>query len=149
MSTERFLIKAAVYLILLKDNKILLARRWKTGWMDGKYSLIAGHIDGNEAVSQAMIREAEEEAGIKIRKSDLQPATVVHRKGEGGGQEYIDFFFVCRQWEGEVRIMEPDKCDEMSWHPIDDLPDNLLPYIKEALENYNKKVPFSEPGWGE
>ena len=145
MSSERFLIRAAVYLMLLKDNKILLARRFNTGWMDGKYSLVAGHIEVNESVSQTMIREAQEEASIKIKKSDLEPATVIHRKYPG--QEYIDFFFICKKWIGSPTIQEPEKCDDMSWFSLDNLPENLLPYIREALNNYQNKIAFSETGW--
>ena len=145
MPSEKFLVRAAVYLILLREDKILLTRRFNTGWMDGKYSLIAGHIDGNEPVSSAMIREAKEEAGIEIEKSNLIPATVMHRKFPG--EEYIDFFFVCNKWIGNPTIMEKDKCDDMSWVLLDDLPDNLLPYIKEALNNYKNQIPFSETGW--
>lgn len=145
MSSEKFLVRAAVYLILLKENKILLARRFNTGWMDGKYSLIAGHLDGNESVSKAMMREVKEEAGIKIEKSNLIPATVIHRKCPD--QEYIDFFFVCNNWVGNPTIMEKDKCDDMSWFSLNNLPNNLLPYIKEALNNYKNQIPFSETGW--
>lgn len=143
--TKRFLIRAAVYLIPLKENEILLARRFNTGWMDGMYSLISGHIDGNESVSTAMIREAYEEARIKLTKEDIEPATVLHRKSTE--QEYIDFFFVTRHWQGEPIIGEPDKCDELSWYPIDQLPESTLPYIKEALTYYKNKIAFSESGW--
>jgi len=112
--------------------------------MDGKYSLIAGHLDGNETVSQAMIREAFEEAKIKIDPSDLVPATVIHRMSD---QEYVDFFFVAKKWTGTPVIAEPDKCDDLSWFPLDDLPDNLLPFIKTAFDNYKNGVPFFESGW--
>ena len=145
MSSERFLVRSAVYLILLKENKILLSKRFNTGWMDGHYSLIAGHLDGNEPVSTAMIREAKEEAGIVVKKEDLLPATVIHRYYPG--QEYIDFFFVAKKWSGEPKIMEADKCDDMSWFDLNKLPKNLLPHIKEAIENYKKRVPFFESGW--
>jgi ADP-ribose pyrophosphatase YjhB (NUDIX family) len=145
MSNERFTLRAAVYLILLNEDKILLSRRYNTGWMDGKYSLIAGHIDGNESVDKAMIREALEEAGIKITKKDLKPATVLHRKSSD--QEYMDFFFVTKQWTGKPTIKEPNKCDDMNWFPLNDLPNNLLPYILEAINNYQNKIPFSESGW--
>jgi len=145
MSSERFLIRSAVYLILLKENKILLSRRFNTGWMDGHYSLVAGHIDGNEPVSTAMAREAKEEAGIDIDKKDLLPATVIHRYYPD--QEYVDFFFVAKKWNGEPKIMETDKCDDMSWFDLDDLPENILPYIKEAVLNYKKGVAFFESGW--
>lgn len=144
-SNERFKLRSAVYLFPLKEDKVLLLRRFNTGWMDGMYSLVSGHLDGNETVSDAMIREALEEATIKITKENLIPATVIHRKSPD--QEYIDFFFVVRDWEGEERIGEPDKCDDLSWFPINNLPDNLLPHVKEALANYQNKIPFSESGW--
>jgi len=144
MQKERFKLRVAVYLFLIKDNKILLSRRFNTGWMDGNYSLISGHLDGNETVSEAMIREAFEEAKIKIKKEDLIPATVIDRKSD---EEYIDFFFVVNKWDGKIEIGEVEKCDDLSWFPIDKLPDNLLPFVKEAIEKYKDKVAFFESGW--
>jgi 8-oxo-dGTP pyrophosphatase MutT (NUDIX family) len=144
MPKEKFKLCSAVYLLPIKDGKVLLSRRFNTGWMDGKYSLIAGHLDGNETVFEAMVREALEEANLKIDKKDLIPATVIHRKSD---VEYIDFFFVVNKWKGEPIINEPDKCDDMSWFSIDNLPDNLLPFIKDAIENYENKVAFFESGW--
>lgn len=143
--SERFLIRAAVYLILLKGNRILLCRRFNTGWMDGKYSLVAGHLDGGESVSRAMIREAKEEAGIVVKKKDLVPATVIHRVYPE--QEYVDFFFVTKKWVGNPTITESNKCDDMSWFSLNKLPDNLLPYVKRAISNYQDKTPFFESGW--
>ncbi len=61
---ERYKFICAVYLILIKENKVLLLKRANTGYEDGNYSLVAGHMDGNETIKQAMIREATEEAGI-------------------------------------------------------------------------------------
>lgn len=145
MAPSRFTLRAAAYLILIKDNTILLSRRCNTGWMDGKYSLIAGHLDGNESITLSMIREAREEAGIKITQENLIPATVLHRKSPD--QEYVDFFFVIKEWQGEPVIKEPDKCDNLQWFPINALPENTLPHIREALNNYRNKISFSESGW--
>ncbi len=144
MTTEKFKLRAAVYLLPIKDDKVLLSRRFNTGWMDGKYSLISGHIDGNETVFEAMVREALEEAGLKIDPLDLIPATVIHRKSD---VEYIDFFFVVKKWQGTPTIKEPNKCDDLSWHPLDNLPNNLLPFIVEVLKNYQNKIPFFVSGW--
>ena len=143
-STKRHTINAAVYLLPTRDDEVLLLRRFNTGWMDGHYSLIAGHLDGNESVSAAMIREAKEEARITVKPEDLQPVTVLHRKSD---REYVDFFFVTTKWEGDPVIGEPDKCDDLSWFPLNKLPDNLLPYVREAMKNYKKKISFSESGW--
>lgn len=142
---QRFTLRCAVYLMPLRGDKILLARRFNTGWMDGKYSLIAGHINGNESITDAVIREAFEEAKIKIDKKDLEKATVLHRKS--GDLEYIDFFFVIKKWDGEPTIGEPDKCDALDWYEINSLPESTLPYIKQALGNFQKKIPFAESGW--
>jgi len=145
MANERFALRAAVYLILIKEGKTLLSRRYNTGWMDGKYSLIAGHLDGREKVSDSMIREAFEEAGVRVAKEDLKPVKVLHRNS--GNQEYMDFFFIAEKWEGEPMVKEPNKCDDMNWFPIDNLPANTLTYIKNVIENYKDGIPFIESGW--
>jgi ADP-ribose pyrophosphatase YjhB (NUDIX family) len=59
----------------------------------------------------------------------------------------MDFFFLAEKWEGEPEIKEPDKCDDMSWFPINDLPENILPYVKNVIENYKDGIAFIESGW--
>jgi 8-oxo-dGTP diphosphatase len=143
----RHTIRAAVYLILRRDsNEVLLSRRANTGWQDGNYSLVSGHIDGNESFSQAMQREAKEEAGIGIELSDLQLAHAMHRF-DIDGAEYIDMFFVADTWHGEVTNMEPDKCDELAWYSLDALPTNIILSVKLALEAYGRGQHYSEFGW--
>ena len=45
-----FKFKSAVHLFLIQDDKILLLRRYNTGYEDGNYSVIAGHLAGGEQV---------------------------------------------------------------------------------------------------
>jgi ADP-ribose pyrophosphatase YjhB (NUDIX family) len=144
MNPNRFSLRVAVYLLLIKANKILLLRRSNTGWEDGKYSLIAGHLDGNEQVTRAMAREALEEAGIIIQPKDLQ---VVHTMHRNSNKEYIDFFLTANKWKGEPQIREKDKADEMRWFSLDKLPENIIPPVKKAIDDYMRKETFSEFGW--
>ena len=144
-SQNRFTLRAAVYLLLIKDKQLFLLRRVNTGWMDGKYDVPAGHIGGNKPITSAMIREAKEEAGIILTKKDLIPVTVMHRKG--GALEYVDFYFIAKQWRGEPVIGETEKCDDIKWFPLDNLPENLVPYTKKAIENYKNNITFDEFGW--
>ena len=51
---SRFKVVPAVYLIHICMNKILLSLRKNTGFYDGYYSLVAGHIEGNETMTQAI-----------------------------------------------------------------------------------------------
>src|SRR3989338_3182588 len=76
---ERFKLIPAVYLLAIQDEKVLLLRRFQTGYEDGNYSLVAGHLEGNETAHEAMIREAHEEAGISIVSDDLTHALTMHR----------------------------------------------------------------------
>jgi len=141
---ERFKLISAVHLFLIKDNKILLSRRFNTGYQDGNYSVPAGHLDGDETATSAMTREALEEACIKIQPEDLEVIHVMHRKSDA---ERIDFFLIAKKWEGEIRIGEPKKCDDLSWFPLDNLPNNVIPYVSSAIKNYQNRVSYSEFGW--
>jgi len=82
-------------------------------------------------MSAAMIREAEEEAGITIKQEDLQEVVTMHRNC--GDHERVDFFFTAEKWEGEIQNREPEKCDDLRWFPIGDMPANVILYIKEAI----------------
>jgi 8-oxo-dGTP diphosphatase len=142
---ERFKLTPASYLILIKDNKILLSRRFNTGYEDGNYSLVAGHLDGNETFIQGMIRETKEEAGIGIKPEDLKVVHMMHRKVPG--EERIDCFLVAKKWKGEPKIMEPHKCDNLRWFELDNLPKNIVPFIKQAIDCISKNIFYSEFGW--
>ncbi len=142
---ERFKLVVAVHLILVENGKILLLKRYNTGYEDGNYSVVAGHIDGNESVVRAMRREAAEEAGIKIEEEDLEIVHVMHRKSKD--RESIDYFLTCKKYDGKIQIMEKDKCDELKFYDLEKLPINVIPYVRKGIEYYQNDVPFSIYGW--
>ena len=122
----------------------MLARRFNTGYEDGKYSVPAGHLDGNETVRQALAREVREEVGIQITVEHVKVVHVMHRKSN---EERVDFFLTADSWSGEPHIAEPEKCDDMQWFSLNKLPQNIIPYVQFALEQVQKGVQFSEFGW--
>lgn len=144
---KRFCLPVSVYLILKQNQEVLLLRRFQTGFSDGLYGVVAGCIDGNESVVDALIREAKEEAGIKIDRKDLSFPTTMHLKGGENHWEAFCFFFVAENWTGEIINNEPHKCDELQFYHLDNLPSNMIPYVKEGMFAAIHQIPFIEHGW--
>lgn len=141
---KRFKLILSVYLILVRDGKTLLLRRQNTGYEDGNYGLVSGHADGNESARAATCREVLEEVGLKLNEDDLKFVHLMHRISN---DERIDAFFTIDKWEGEPKNTEPKKCDDLSWFPLDGLPKNTIPYIRQAIECFQKDTIYSERGW--
>ena len=134
----------AVHILFVRGRQVLLLRRFNTGYEDGNYSVPAGHLEGDETIAQAAIREAREEVGVTLAPADVAVVGVMHRKA---GDERVDFFVAVSVWHGEPANCERDKCDELRWCGCDELPSNTIPYIRRALENHDKGVWFEEFGW--
>jgi len=60
----------------------------------------------------------------------------------------VDFFVHVESWVGEPANVEPEKCDELRWVDMNDLPVNTISYVRRAIGNFRAKVPFEEFGWG-
>ena len=133
-----------VYLFLRDEGRILLSRRFQTGYEDGKYSVPAGHMEGDEEVRAALMREAREEIGIELTLEDLAVVGVVHSRSDS---ERVSFFVLAERWRGEVRNMEPDKCDDLAWFEPNALPPNTVPLVRRALENLAAGRFYDSVGW--
>ncbi len=113
--------------------------------MDGFYGVPAGHLDGWETARQGCAREIKEEIGIDIKPNDLEVVHVMHRKAEK--DERIDFFMTAKTYSGQIINLEPHKCDDLSWFDLDALPENIIDYVKIAIQNYKNGITYSEFGY--
>ncbi len=134
----------ASYLLLEKDGKILVARRCNTGYQDGNYQVPAGHVDEGELPSEALIREAKEEVGIDLAPGDFELVHVSYRPKHDNTDNRVDFFFRARTWGGEVKNMEPNKCDDLKWVALNELPESLTPHVRDAIECVQKGLFYKE-----
>jgi 8-oxo-dGTP diphosphatase len=142
--SSHFRLVSAVHVFLLRNGQMLLLRRYQTGYEDGNYSVVAGHLEGNETVVAAATREAREEVGIRFAPNDVHVVGVMHRRST---DERVDWFVACERWSGEIRNAEPTKCDELRWVDPEALPRNTIPYIRRAIENYCSGRWFDSFGW--
>jgi 8-oxo-dGTP pyrophosphatase MutT (NUDIX family) len=139
---DKFVARSAVFIALCtSDQKVLLQRRCNTGYMDGRYDLPSGHVERGESLLDAAIRELLEETGIRVKGADLQ---LWHINQFGANSEdYYNFFFMADTWQGEPAITEADKCDDMQFFSLDNLP-QLTAGSHVALEHLGKdEVSFS------
>ena len=132
------------YLILKQNNQVLLQLRKNTGYCDGMWSLVAGHVEDGESATKGMIREAQEEIGIEIIPSNLQVVHIMHRKTN---RLNVDVFFNCQSWQGTPQNLEPHKCETLEFFSLENLPSNMIEYHKIALHHIANRNFYSELGW--
>lgn len=130
------------YLILKQNDKVLLGLRKNTGYSDGFWSLIAGHVEGGESATAAMLREAKEEIGIK--PLGLKVVHIMHRQTN---RLNVDVFFECETWEGSLQNLEPEKCEDLAFFSKDAFPANMVGYHIAALKAILSGEFYSEEGW--
>ena len=141
---NKAIFKSAVHLILTDGNKILVQKRAKNGsklW-PGYYALPAGHIDEGENQYEALVREAREELGIELDPKDIIKEYTVLRRNffdiDGKRLEpYIDYYFEMEKYTGTPSIMEKDKCEELKWVDINNLPEPFINYEGVFFEDKN------------
>lgn len=140
---EKELFLSSVYLIIRNSkNEILLQRRQGTKLWPGFLGLPAGHIATGENAYEALIRETKEELGITIAIEDIIDTFVVNRKNKSL-PPYYDVYFEVNKYEGTIGIMEPEKCSELVWANINNLPGDIITFEKEAILNNLKGIKFS------
>lgn len=137
----------ASYLVLMKGNKILLLQRANTGYHDGEYSLIAGHVEKDETFTDSILREAKEEAGIILDRDKIKVAHIQHRKSDKDWWWRIHTYFIATEWTWDIKNIESGKCDDLSWFDINNLPENMVNCVRFSIENIKNGIFYSEFGW--
>ncbi|MFW6281459.1 MAG: NUDIX hydrolase [bacterium] len=67
---EKDKLELSAGLVIIQDNKILLVHPTNSSWY-GTFSIPKGHVEKNEDILDAAIRETKEETGIEINKKDI------------------------------------------------------------------------------
>lgn len=137
---DRYKSMIVVDLMLIREKngerEVLLALRKNTGYNDGKYELPGGHVDADEDLMNAMIREAKEELNIDLKREDLKIEHILHHyKGNR-----LKFLISSTKYEGELKIGEPDKCEKLEWFNINKLPDNIDKKVDKVLKEIKNGI---------
>lgn len=145
MSEHNFMVHITVQLLIIQDNKVLLMKRQNTGYEDGKYGSIGGHLEEEEDFKTTITREAKEEINIELDRDKLEFISIVHRKGIT--KNYVNIFFSTSSYSGNIENNETNKCSNIKWFELDKLPKNIVEIEKNVIEKYKKGNYLIEYGW--
>lgn len=131
-------------MILLKDNKILLGKRNEDPAKadsllhgEGTWTLPGGKLDFKEDIQDCAYREVFEETRIRIKKDKLKIISITNDIVEDA--HFVTLGFLCEDFEGEPKIMEPDEITEWKWFNLNNLPSPLFFPSEKAIKNFINK----------
>ena len=131
---------------LVSNGRVLLARRVNAKFGNGLYSLIGGKVELRETARQAVQREVLEEVALNISESNFELVHTFHRKGPDGELIALCFKVDISNLPAPINC-EPDKCDDLALFDLNQLPGNIIPAHKQAIECIKQKISYSEHGW--
>jgi 8-oxo-dGTP diphosphatase len=134
----------SAYLIFRRGEDVLLQLRQNTGFADGKWALVSGHVEEGESATVAMVREAYEEVGISLQPEALR---VIHVRHHRSDRVNMSVFFECTAWNGPIINQEPEKCGGLEFFPLNNLPSNTAGVVADVLHAISRGETYSEGGW--
>ncbi|MGW0998870.1 methyltransferase, FxLD system [Streptomyces sp. NPDC002523] len=136
------------HLVLIRDGSVLLGKRHpSSAFAPSTWHLPAGHREDMESAVTCMVREAEEETGLRIPEGDLSLVHVLDLLDPESPIPRVQLFFASTRWEGEPLVREPECCTEWRFWPLDALPDPTVAYTRVALEAITRGSLYTPMGW--
>jgi 8-oxo-dGTP diphosphatase len=86
------------------DGRVLIGKRPKGKQLEGMWEFPGGKVEASETLEQCLIRELDEELGIKVQKSCLAPFVFASHAYDSFS--LIMPLFLCRRWEGVPAALE-------------------------------------------
>lgn len=130
---------------LCSHQETLLIKRACTGFADGFYSLVGGKVEQGETARHAIHREVKEEIDLDIPEEAFELVHTFHRKGTEN--ELIVLVFKADVTGMHPVNKEPEKHDDLRFFNIRELPENIVPAHKQAIECVSNGITYSEHGF--
>ena len=134
-------IGVSVGAIIINDKgQVLLTKRsQKTRNEQGKWEAPGGAVKFGEKREEAVKREIQEELGV-----DIEIIRVIHTSDEilsEQKQHWVPTSYLVKIKDNqEPKIMEPEKCDEIKWFSLNELPPNLSYITTLDLQAYKQQI---------
>lgn len=109
----------------------------------GEWCFPGGHLEFGETIFQTAERETEEETGLKVGKMELISVADEMRYIKTDDKHYLNIGVKADYQGGDLKIMEPDKCEEWRWFDLNRLPKNIFEGTELILKNFKFKKIYS------
>ena len=136
--------KAGVGVMIFKNDKVLLGHRHydprKADSVlqgEGTWTMPGGKLDFKEDLKDCAQREVFEETGIKINKEKIKIISVTNDTVTDA--HFITIGFLCEDFEGDAKIMEPDEITEWRWFDLNNLPSPIFFPSEKILKKFLAK----------
>ena len=100
-------------IIVNKDGEILIGKR--KGSHAPKFSIPGGKLDLGETFEQGAIREIKEETNLDVFEPKVIAVTNNLETFKEEGKHYISIILLVKKYYGELKNMEPEKCEGWTW----------------------------------
>ncbi|HEY3118774.1 MAG TPA: NUDIX hydrolase [Chloroflexota bacterium] len=105
--------------LLVRGRQILLARRSEDRtFYPGVWDVIGGHCEGDEIPAETLVRELEEEIGVKLSAFEEIAVLDEPRPAEYGEAKY--HMFIVTAWDGGEPRLRGSEHSEVRWFGLDD-----------------------------
>ncbi|MFD9903544.1 methyltransferase, FxLD system [Streptomyces sp. NPDC059063] len=136
------------HLVLVRDGAVLLGERHPdSAFAPLTWHLPAGHREAGESALACTVREAAEETGLTVAEADLTLVHTLDLLDPGSPIPRVQLFFTASRWHGEPRVLEPHRCTQWRWWPLNALPERLVDYTRTALTAIAQGKPYTHMGW--
>ena len=111
--------RASTAAFILNDKgELLVARRAKEPAI-GTLDLPGGFVDNNENAEQGMVREIQEETGLKMQPGEVKYLFSIPNIYRYSGMDIhtLDLFFLCHVPE-DAEVKAADDAAELTWLPL-------------------------------
>lgn len=127
------IIKVGVQAVVFDNTKtkILLGKR-KNCFGSGSWGLPGGHLEFGESFEEAIIRELNEETGLKVKKVRVLGAFNTPLLPNS---HHVQIGCVIEDYEGKPEITEPDKCEDLNFYSLNELPSPIFFGSQPILAN--------------
>lgn len=136
--------EVAVWIMNEKGEILLQKRAANKRQEPNKWAICAGHVEAGESVEDSMIREIEEELGIKVNMNQLEFLKIYKKQNDIPNDNIKNYnfqymYFLKTNWNIEDYKIQLEELSEIKYVPFTE--------FEDIVKNKDKNVTFTKQSY--